>query len=189
MLSLLKRLFKGRATTLPQPADAMWQALADNLALCVSALEQDEYLILRHRDRNVYIQVADRGPDGVRIEAAGNNYIEPPEALLTVEQFTAMDALGWRRANLSPDPPTEMAGERNRSPNFFVHAERGDNMAVIAEMCVRTMREVYDIPKPHWLTYSAFTAHNESIRFPTLGLTRRAASVNSRSQLVIDDDA
>jgi hypothetical protein len=178
-------------------AAAAWGELTRNLAECLGALEEDEVLILAHKHCNVFVQFAGQGWHGMRVEAAGNNYIVPPEALLTVAQFKAMDALGWRRATYTPDlagesPDGSESQEEHEhvdgSPNFYLQAERGTDLQAIARMATQTLRRVYRIAHPCMLHYEAFSDDRVSIRFPTLHLKRREQGVTMTSEPTIDEE-
>lgn len=152
-------------------ADAAWRDLATNLADCLGALEEDEFLIISKKHANVFVQFAGQGWYGMRAEAVCNSFIQPPTALLTEAQYAAMDTLGWHRAtNAEPDPA--VSGDVDGSPNFFVDVPRGSDHAAVAEMAVRTLRDVNEVGHPGQLEYAAFHEDGTSIRFPTLRILR-----------------
>lgn len=153
-------------------ATAAWSEFRRNLGTCIAALEEDEILIISHKFSPHYVQFACMGWHGTRAEAASNAFIEAPEALLTAHQYRRMDRIGWQRATFLPGTPLTEA-DVSGSPNFFVDASYRSDMKVLATMAVRAMREVYGVPHPGMLSYTAFHRDGTSVRFPTLRLLRQ----------------
>lgn len=152
-------------------ANAAWNEFARNLASCISALEEDEFLLVARKTSNYYIQFAGLGWHGIRGEAVSNNFIESPEELLTEAQYSAMVRIGWNRAT---SLPSETLTKKNihGSPNFFADADRGSDMNALAAISVKALRQVYGVPHPGMLTYEAFHTDGSCIRFPTLRIVR-----------------
>ena len=159
-------------------AKQAYKALVPNLAECLSALEEDEYLIVARKHTNVYVQFAGQGWHGMRAEAVSNAHILPLTTLLTVKQYEAMLRLGWQRPTSLPEE-SDSDGRTPRdvdgSCNFFVDVPRDGDLRVLARMAVRTLRDVYHVTHPGHLEYHAFSSDGTGLRFPTLQIKRRRA--------------
>ena len=135
------------------PAGKEWDRLADDLAVCLADLSEDEFLILSSKRENYFVQFAAQGQFGMRIEAASNVYVEPPEAVLAADEYSAMAELGWKS-------PTGVPGSEPRdpdgSPNFFLDLALPVNFRRVADMAVQTLRQVYRISHPGQLQYRSF---------------------------------
>jgi len=153
------------------PADKEWDRLADNLAVCLADLSEDEFLTLSSKCANYFVQFAAQGQFGMRIEATSNAYVAPPEAVLSADAYSAMAELGWKS-------PTGVPGSEPRdpdgSPNFFLDLALPVNFRRVADMAVKTLRQVYRIPHPGQLQYKSFDSSGIEIRFPNLRLKREA---------------
>jgi len=153
------------------PAGKEWDRLADDLAVCLADLSEDEFLILSSKRENYFVQFAAQGQFGMRIEAASNVYVEPPEAVLAADEYSAMAELGWKS-------PTGVPGSEPRdpdgSPNFFLDLALPVNFRRVADMAVQTLRQVYRISHPGQLQYRSFESSGIEIRFPILRLKREA---------------
>lgn len=162
---------------MPRPAGTKsWRTLTSGIAASITRLGDGFHLIIAHRHINYYVQVAGSDDDTLRIEAACNTYIEPASAALTIEQYTQMEALGWRRA--TEDPP-ELATERrdpDGSPNFYCDVPAGEDLDAVANMIVRTLRDVYGIPTPDLLHYEAFHNLLGDFACPGLPIARRESA-------------
>ena len=154
-----------------------WQQLETELALCLAHLENNEFLIVGSKHANTYVQFSQQGAFGMRMEAACNAYIEPPTALLTVEDYARMRELEWNEATESV--AQEQSDERQLagSPNFFIEVPLPINYPELARRAVQTLREVYRIGHPAQLEYSAFSDEGMQIRFPSLRINRRVVVV------------
>ena len=154
-----------------------WRDFSKNLAACIGALAEDEYLIIARKRANQYVQFAGQGAYGIRAEAAGNGYIEPPELLLNERQYARMQRLGWCRPTALKDDPCAVG-----SPNFYTDdANTDDGCRTMAKRATRTFRRVYGVQHPGMLDYEAFHCEGTSIRFPTLLIKRRVPEPVSRS--------
>ena len=162
-----------------------WREFTKNLAACIGALAEDEYLIIARKRANQYVQFAGQGAYGIRAEAAGNGYIEPPELLLNERQYARMQRLGWCRPTALPDDPCVLG-----SPNFYTDgANSEDGCRAMAKRATRTFRRVYGVEHPGMLNYEAFHCEGTSIRFPTLLIKRRVPEPVFRSgEMALDAD-
>jgi hypothetical protein len=151
------------------PAKKDWRDFTKNLAACIGALAEDEYLIISRKHANQYLQFAGQGAYGIRAEAACNEYILPPHLLLDERQYARMQRLGWRRPTALPDEPCALG-----SPNFFTQVVATEvGLREMARRTTQTFQKVYDVAHPGMLEYKAFHYEGTSIRFPTLLIKRR----------------
>ncbi len=127
-----------------------WREFTKNLAACIGALDEDECHSIARADANQYVQFAGMGVCGIRSEATGNGFIEPPELLLDERQYARMRGFGWMRPTALPGEPTD-----GGSPNFHVDGANSE----------KGRRE-----------YEACHCEGASIRFPTLLIKRRVWS-------------
>jgi hypothetical protein len=159
------------------PAEQEWERFEADLASCLRVLEEDEYLIISSKLANHYVQFAAQGQFGMRMEAACDTYILPPEACLTTEDYATMHKLGWNGATMPPPELLSGPPPADGSPNFFVDASFPVDCAAAAALAVKTLRLVYGIRHPGLLEYKAFARGGNSIRFPTLRIKRRSRQV------------
>ncbi|MGQ0464425.1 MAG: T3SS (YopN, CesT) and YbjN peptide-binding chaperone 1 [Sporichthyaceae bacterium] len=158
----------GQATETPEPSglarragagfdldasiDSAWSTFADRMRESIAGLGEHHSLIvglptaLEPADLQgtaPYVQVLG---DGVALhaEVSGNRYLDARLRLSEARQ-NALVALGWTA-------PTEQSGDEwdEGSSNFVVEmpAEAG---AALADLVVRTAREVFDVPHPSFL--------------------------------------
>ena len=154
--------------TLPT-VEQEWQRFQDDLAACLGAMEDDEYLVISAKHRqNCYVQFAQGGSFGMRAEAVGNSYADPEEAL-TTDDYDRMVFLGWMRATVTPGESSP-----DGSPNFFIETPAPVDYGAVAELAVRSLRDIYKIGHPRRLQYKAFNRKGTSIRFPSLRIKREA---------------
>jgi hypothetical protein len=160
----------------PSPPRSSWPTLTHRLADVLTDINDGDFLIISRRDINHYVQVAGAGPAGWHAEAASNTYIEPPSAVLTVEQYEQLEAMGWQRANALPPELVVANADANAphtgSPNFHARWAPNTSTLAMARVLTNTLRDVYRVPSPSDLVYKAFVGWGPEIRFPTLGLPR-----------------
>jgi hypothetical protein len=156
-------------------ADQEWERFAYDLAICLADLSEDEFLIVSSKNKNYFVQFVAQGQFGVRIEAASNIYVEPPEAVLSAEDYSAMGELGWKCPTEVPGPPLDPDG----SPNFFIDLSSPVDFGCLAALAVHTLRRIYCIQHPGQLQYKSFASDGTEIRFPTLRLKRVAGARRS----------
>jgi hypothetical protein len=156
----------------PPSADQEWQRLTVDLALCLGDLLEDEYLIISSKRLNYYVQFADQGKFGMRVEATSNTYLDPGAGELSTDAYAAMEQLGWKFPTGVPSPSPDTDG----SPNFFMDLSRPVDFASVAELAVKTFRRIYFIDHPGRLQYKSFLGTggrpDTQIRFPTLRIKR-----------------
>ncbi len=154
-------------------AEIEWERFIEALAECLTDLNEDEYLIISYKRANYYVQFAGQGRFGMRVEAACNQYILPPEAWLDWDDYRAMASLGWHRATSPPPEKLQGKPDPDGSPNFFIDADYPVDSRKIAQLTVQTFRTVYRIDHPGNLEYKAFNKDGAQIRFPTLHIKRK----------------
>jgi hypothetical protein len=87
-----------------------------------------------------------------------------------------MDALGWRRATEDPPELATEPGDPNGSPNFHRDVDAGEDLDAVAELIVRTLRDVYNIATPDLLHYQAFHNLLGDFACPKLPIARRESA-------------
>jgi hypothetical protein len=162
------------AGTIPRQPDTRtaWRAFEGALAETLGLLEEDEYLIIGAKRHQHYVQFAGQGRHGMRVEAVSNAFIDDPADRLSDAQHEHIAALGW-------DGPAETAPRRPAPPgaaaqgNFFLDVAAPAPAAEVARLACTTLHDVYGIPHPGEMEYTAFHRSGDGIRFPTLRLQRR----------------
>lgn len=145
-----------------------WRNLARRLALVIADLEEDEYLIVTEKKRIVYVQFAAQGFFGMRVEAVSPSFFEL-DVRFSKKEKKRLLAMGWRNPTYVWEPG--MNEPPDGSCNYYMDVV-SPSYAALAELAVRTLREVYRTRHPSSLQYKAFGEEGHSIRFPTLGLKR-----------------
>lgn len=160
----------GPAGTRP-PVSRAWAPFTRALADVLAVLGDDQFLILSGKSRNVFVQFACQGPQGLRAEAVSNAYLEPEEALDRAA-LARLRTLGWRQ----PSGPAEWTDTPEKcpdgSPNFFREWPVPVPVADAAALAVTTLREIYGIPHPSFLVYTAFERGGRALLLPTLRVGR-----------------
>ena len=149
-----------------------WERFTADLALCLSDLDEDDFLIVGARQKNHYVQFSAQGAYGMRAEAACNSYIDPPD-VLSVEDYERMAELGWGAATDSAEQDQTEERSPDGSPNFFIHIPLPIDFSALARLAVQSLREVYGVGHVRELQYSAFAEDETQIRFPTLRIKRQ----------------
>jgi hypothetical protein len=126
------------------PAEQEWKRFTGDLALCLTDLSEDEFLILSSKRLDYYIQFAAQGQFVMRAEATSNTYIKPAEAALSTHDYVAMGQLGWKSPTEGPNPTPDPDG----SSNFFIDVALPVDFGSIAELAVHTLRRVYHLHHP-----------------------------------------
>ncbi len=146
-------------------ADGTWSALTTRLAVALERLEPETFLVLSvdgdATAAGLYVQFARVGTTGLLAEAASNTYLAPSLAL-TTEQEQGLAALGWTQ------PEDGAVIGRNFSRRWTAPVPVTD----VAELAVRTLREVFEAASPDALRYrsGAFPGHTAPVPSPDLGI-------------------
>lgn len=144
--------------------DQAWREFQQELAECLSEMDKDDSLIIDDRFSDKYVQFSGDGYGTPMLaNAVGNRFLAPDEAL-SDDQCVAMLELGW----LAPD-------ENNRvsAGNFFLYDNSPGDYSWLAQLAVRTLREVYSINRLSCLQYDCFEIDGTPILFPTLMIRRK----------------
>jgi hypothetical protein len=150
-----------------------WASLAEALAVTLAQMEVDQYLILSVRDKpDYYVQFAQQGPSGLRVETVSNDFLEEWERLDDDAQAQLL-SIGWQ-------PPTRGKGkgrDSEASPNYFRDWALPVPYREIANLAMQTLTEVLEVRHPGLLAYKAFAKGGAEIILPNLGLVRERAAV------------
>lgn len=150
-----------------------WASLAAALAVTLAQMEVDQYLILSVRDKpDYYVQFAQLGPSGVRVETVSNDYLEEWERLDDEAQAQLL-TIGWQ----SPTRGKGKGRDTDGSPNYFREWELPVSYREIADLAVRTLNEVLEVRHPGLLAYRAFAKGGVEVILPNLGLVREKSAV------------
>jgi len=149
-----------------------WEKLTERLAAVLADLDEDEFLILSEKQRNVYVQFVAQGFFGMRVETTSQAFLGPGFDF-SKQDKKVLRALGWREPTYIMDPDGD--NPPDGSCNFFVDAG-STSFSVLADLTVRTLRDVYHTWRPGSLQYRAFGSSGYGIRFPSLGLKREENS-------------
>lgn len=152
--------------------DEEWVRFTDDLALCLSDLDEDDFFVLSYKRATYYVQFAAQGRFGMRVEATCNAYIDEPGDQLSDEDCAAMAQLGWRNPTKAPSKRSKTRQDPDGSPNFFRDLPYPVDFEGIAKIAVETLRKVYHVSHPGMMKYKAFGHDGPSIRFPSLRLQR-----------------
>jgi len=158
-----------------------WAALARALASALATLEDEQRLTLRPRQTAAFVRATARRAGGLRIEAASNNSLAEPE-WLDRRGIRRMKQLGWLLPTHPPGKGVLTDRQRKGSTEFFLDLGEDVDCAAVAEMLIATLREVYGIPSPGRLVYTASDDRGREILLPTLGLDRVPASAEPAGQ-------
>ena len=150
-------------------ASEAWKEFADRLVGALIALEEDEYLILKVKDSNRYVQIMDQGRYGMRMETVSDYYL-PENDHLSEADYQYLTKLGWHA-------PTQVPGttglDPDGSPNYYLDLAHPLPLPDIAVMAVLTLANVHNAGHPGGLEYDARSTSGMSIRFPHLPIRRR----------------
>jgi hypothetical protein len=147
-------------------ADIEWQRFARSLALSLAQLELDQFLILEaRRHPDYYVQFSQYGPAGLRGEAVSNQFLKDFERL-GPQAEVRLRGLGWGR------PGGDSEGAPDGPPNWHREWTLPVSYPDVAELAVSTMRHVYEVGAPAYLSYRAFHRSGAQIILPNLGIVR-----------------
>lgn len=152
----------------PRRLSVAWPPFAQHLADCLRSLDEDQYLILSVKRTNRFVQFAAQGAFGMRAETTSNAYL-PESERLGASQLTALAAAGWQGPTGDPAESTPEL-DPDGSPNFFIELQDPVPFQDVAELAVRTLAEILDVPHPGFLEYDAFDADGRAVLLPSLGL-------------------
>jgi hypothetical protein len=152
-----------------KPVSRAWVAFSKRLALVLSKLEEDQYLIVSVDGCNRFIQFACEGEEGMRVEVVSNNFLKGKDRL-NRRQISWLRTNGWKVPNGRGDEATP-AKDPSGSPNYFVDLPASVAAGDIARLAVEALVHGLEIPSPASLVYGSFERNGRDLRFEELGLT------------------
>lgn len=156
-----------------------WTPFIAALAVVLERLEEDQYLIITAKRSHRFVQFAGLGSFGLRIEAISNHYLDKAE-MLNRRQVAALKSIGWNGPTGNSKSATPKK-DPDGSPNFFIDFELPVQFDVVAQLAVRTLAEVFELPNPIALEYKAFNADGVAIQLPSLGLRQENSQAQSEN--------
>jgi hypothetical protein len=150
----------------------VWSPFARTLASVLGSLESDQYLLLRVKRTNRFVQFAAQGAFGMRVETNSHGCLAHTERL-NLKQIEALRAAGWH-APIGSSEESIPDQDPDGSPNFYVAFPAPVPVQQVAELAVHTLAEILHVPNPVGLDYEAFDAGGAAILLPSLGLKRAA---------------
>lgn len=154
----------------PKELSGAWAPLRDRLAEALGVLEEGQYLVLSGARGPYYVQFAMEEGSWLLAEAVGDAFLEKGQKLGKAQKATLLK-LGWKAPFDGRRGKEPRRGEEG-SPNFHRRIQGKDDLALVATMAVRALREVYGFRRPGSLRYHAFEGEGGDILLPTLGLGR-----------------
>jgi hypothetical protein len=158
----------GSSGTGATPSAISWGELERRLAVALSAMAPETFLLVGAPASGHYVQFA-RRTSAVRGEAVSSHHLPPP-AQLTEAQEVLLHGLGWL-----PPESSEDGG------NLYREWPVPPPAAEIARVAVATLRSAYAIAKPSDLQYRHESFGDEEVVQPDLGIDRDARSRPSES--------
>ncbi len=149
--------------TKPEHGEAGWHAFSDGLCRVLPRLLDDGVLILSVRGTGAgddgvdlgssyFVQFAGQEGHLLRAEAVSNSFLAAEERLSPEAQMRLVQ-LGWQ-------PPTHLpggeGGDPTGSPNYFREFKEPFPFEDVAQMTVSTLEQVFGVPDPSHVAYSAF---------------------------------
>jgi hypothetical protein len=145
-----------------------WALFTKKLALFLSNLENDQYLIISAKGSNRFVQFACHGEEGMRVEVASNQFLKGKDRLRR-RQISWLLANEWnaptgdlKKATPKKDP--------SGSPNYFVDLPVSVGADDIARRAVEALVNGLEIQSSGSLTHEAFDATGKAIRIAGLDL-------------------
>ncbi len=163
----LRRAKEARLDTMRIP---IWLDQAERLARVLEQMQDGEFLIISVKNSNRYVQFSAQGARGFRVESTCNTFPKAADQL-GPQALRKLRALGWREPTGDLRQSTPMKDPEG-SPNFHQDFELGDGYAAMAELTVRTLREVHHAPSPIFLEYCAFDERGNQLSYDELWITR-----------------
>ena len=151
-------------------ADEDWACFTKDLALVLADLDDDEFLIISSKRSGLFVQFAGQGSFGLRVETISNSYRK--DKPLSQEACLIMQDMGWNLPTNLPDEADPEGHTADGSPNFFVDVGRPVPYDAVSFLAVTTLRRLFSVGHPGELEYKSFGLRIDSIRFPTLRITR-----------------
>lgn len=167
-----------------RPISRHWPDFAAKLSAILSALQEDQFLILSDKNSRRYIQFAAQGVYGMRAEVSSNAYLVRHDRF-TDAQLAQLAVEGWHPPTGSPDEATP-EDDPDGSPNFFIQYPDPIDSVRIANQAVSTLIGIFRIPHPGFLTYEGADCQGNAMTFPALGLKRTLADGENSPAVVAE---
>ena len=154
-----------------------------SVANVLKHLKEDQFLIISAKGSSRFVQFAGQGSFGLRVEVVANAFLSPGE-WIDEAGLEELQRLGWSSPTVSPDASTpEQAPDG--SPNYFMQCPNPFDGTLLADIAVRTLRQVLGVPHPGFLEYESFDADGKRLSFPSLGLRKvmKTAKLTSSKNL------
>lgn len=158
------------ATPVKRTRSVAWPEFEATLSQALSALEEDQFLIINIKQTNRYVQFVGQGHYGLRVEAVSNNFLEKCDKLTRTQQGKLTKA-GWQAPTGNRTQATPEL-DPDGSPNYFCEFDAPVACAQASSLAVSTLADILDVPHPGQLEYEAFDAQGNTLVFPSLGLRR-----------------
>jgi hypothetical protein len=143
-----------------------WARFSGQLRCSIAVLDPDEFIVLS-TPLGRFVQVMAQDHE-IRVETVSNQFLPEPWRL-PVEDLDLLEDLGWE----APTHPMEEDSRHHEgSPNHWMDLDETTPADMIANILVRTLREVHGASEPEDLTYLAADTEGHRIFLPTLGLSR-----------------
>ncbi len=171
------------AKALPAGISEEWHPFATSVADVLAHLKEDQFLIISAKKSNRFVQFAGQGSFGLRAEVVANAFLSPGE-WIDEAGLQELRHLGWSAPTGSPEASTpEQAPDG--SPNYFMQCPNPFDGTLLADIAVRTLRQVLGVSHPGFLEYESFDADGKRLSFPSLGLrkVRKTAKPTSSKNL------
>ncbi len=165
-----RRLRRAKEASLGTMSIPIWLDQAERLARVLEQMQDGEFLIISLKNSNRYVQFSAQGARGFRVESTCNAFLKTADQL-GPQALRKLAALGWRQPTGELRQATPMKDPEG-SPNFFQNFEVRNGYAAMAELTVRTLREVHRAPSPIFLEYYAFDERGNQLSYDELWITR-----------------
>lgn len=151
-----------------KPISRDWTPFAQNLALVLSRLEEDQFLIISAKNSNRFLQFSCQGAWGVRAEVTSNHFLKG-ESRLTRHQMAWLRSHGWSAPTGKPKESTPDR-DPDGSPNYYIDFPESVSASEITHLAIDTLANGLEFPYPGALVYESFDANGEVLVFQELGL-------------------
>ncbi|WP_348263249.1 hypothetical protein P8935_01525 [Telmatobacter sp. DSM 110680] len=143
-----------------------WTYFSKKLALALSKLKEDQYLIINAKRCDRYVQFACDGEKGMRVEVSSNHFLKGKDRL-NRRQTSWLRENGWNAPTGKVNKATPEK-EPNGSPNYFVGLPVSVPAGDIAHLATEALVHGLEIPGPTSLSYQTFPARGTTVEFEDL---------------------
>jgi hypothetical protein len=182
---------------LDRAVEQAWREFQDHLTEQVRSLAPDQVILLEVPTSIVtddagglaapYVQIiGEDNPRGWFAEASSNHFLDP-RLHLDEGQQGRLVSLGWLAPTRAPEDPDEVAG----SPNFHLSVAGDDGPPHLARLMTRTVRDVFGVPHPSFLTAGGYGVKDADPPVLDLGIPSmsRQPELNTTEAIVPNDAA